>query len=41
MGVDMRVEVVYALTVRWPLEVALAKASWRFYRRVEGELRES
>lgn len=27
-------EIVYILTLRWPLAVAIAKAIWRYYRRV-------
>ena len=31
---DIRMEVIYILTLRWPLEVALGKASWRYYQRL-------
>jgi hypothetical protein len=31
---DIRVEALYVLTLRWPVEVALAKATWRYYTRV-------
>lgn len=34
LSVDIRMELVYILTLRWPLAVALAKATWRYYRRV-------
>ena len=35
-GVDIqvRVEVMLVALVRWPLELLLAKAAWRYYRRV-------
>lgn len=33
--VEMRTTVLYAATMRFPLEVLLAKASWRYYTRVE------
>ena len=34
LSVDIRMELVYILTLRWPLAVALSKATWRYYRRV-------
>jgi hypothetical protein len=34
--VDIRVELIYILTLRWPVVVALAKATWRYYRRIQG-----
>jgi hypothetical protein len=32
---EIRVELVYILTLRWPVVVALAKATWRYYRRIQ------
>ena len=32
--VEVRVEVLYILTLRWPLTVVMAKAVWRYYARV-------
>ena len=32
---DTRMEVIYILTLRWPLEVALGKATWRYFQRVQ------
>jgi hypothetical protein len=29
------VEIIYILTLRWPVVVALAKATWRYYRRLQ------
>jgi hypothetical protein len=29
--VDIRIEVIYLLTLRWPVTVVLAKATWRYY----------
>jgi hypothetical protein len=29
--VDIRIEVVYLLTLRWPVTMVLAKATWRYY----------
>ena len=31
---DIRMEVIYTLTLRWPLELALGKATWRYYWRL-------
>jgi hypothetical protein len=31
---DIRVEILYILTLRWSVVVALAKATWRYYTRV-------
>ena len=31
---ELRTTVLYAATMRFPLEVLLAKASWRYYTRV-------
>jgi hypothetical protein len=28
---DIRVEIIYILTLRWPVTVVLAKATWRYY----------
>mgnify|MGYP006365226943 FL=1 len=33
-SVELRLEVLYVVTVRLPLEVILAKAVWRYYRRL-------
>lgn len=30
----IRLEVLYAVTMRWPVEVLVAKATWRYYHRV-------
>ena len=35
LGPDLSRVVIYIATVRWPLEVALAKAVVRYYKRVE------
>ena len=32
---DIRMEVVYILTLRWPVVVALAKATWRYYTHIQ------
>ena len=29
---DIRMDIIYILTLRWPLEVSLGKASWRYYQ---------
>ena len=35
IGQQVRVEVMFVALVRWPLELLLAKAVWRYYRRVK------
>lgn len=37
--VTLRSEVLYVVLLRWPLEVALAKAVWRYFHRVQEDLR--
>jgi hypothetical protein len=34
VGHQVRTEVLFVALVRWPLELLLAKAVWRYYRRV-------
>lgn len=31
---DVRTEVLYVLSLRWPLTVVVAKAVWRYYARI-------
>jgi hypothetical protein len=32
---ELRVELLYVATLRWPLEVVLLKAAWRYFNRVQ------